>query len=179
MPSRPLTGAEIRERVQEVAERLNPEGAQHILVGGSLLAWHGLRETTEDVDSVWLLDDELQSAVASVAADHDLASDWLNAKAAMFTPATLDPDSCEVLLEHGRLLVLGAPLPEMFLMKMYRGFPNDVADMIQMWPEIEYTNAQEVVDAFFAAYPHAPVDEHLDQYVVDIAARAGYDIPLR
>jgi hypothetical protein len=57
-----------------------------IIVGGSLLAWHGLRESTEDVDSVRLLDDELRSAVASVAAFHDLPSDWLNANAAMFIP---------------------------------------------------------------------------------------------
>jgi hypothetical protein len=58
MPSRPLTGAEIRALVQEVAERLESEGSQHvvIIVGGSLLAWHGLRETTEDVDCVRLLD---------------------------------------------------------------------------------------------------------------------------
>jgi hypothetical protein len=36
-----------------------------------------------------------------------------------------------------------------------------------------------VVDAFFAAYPHAPEDEYLDTPVVDVAARAGYDIARR
>lgn len=181
MPSRPLTGNEIRALIREVAERLTPQGEQHvvIIVGGSLLASHGLRATTEDVDSVRLIDDELRSAVASVAADHDLSPDWLNANAAMFIPATLDPDSCDVLLEHRRMLVLGAPMREVFLMKMYRGLPNDVADMIRMWPQIGYTNAEDVVLAFFAAYPHAPADEHLDQYVIDIAARAGRDIPRR
>ncbi len=181
MPSRPLSGSEIRTLVREVAERLDPNGKRHVLiiVGGSLLALHGLRETTEDVDSVRLIDDELRSAVASVAADHDLAPDWLNANAAMFIPATLDPDSCGVLLDHHRLLVLGAPMREVFVMKMYRALPNDVADMIQMWPLIGFTNAQQVVDSYFAAYPHAPADEHLDQYVIDIATRAGHEIPRR
>jgi hypothetical protein len=51
------------------------------------------------------------------------------------------------------MLVLGAPMREVFLMKMYRGFPNDVADMIRIWPQIGYINAEDVVDAFFAAYP--------------------------
>jgi hypothetical protein len=179
MPSRPLSGSEIQSLVLEVAERLAPAGKRHVLiiVGGSLLAWHGLRESTEDVDSVRLLDDELRSAVASVAADHDLPSDWLNANAAMFIPATFDPDSCEVLVDHLRLLVLGAPMGDVFVMKMYRALPNDVADMIRMWPLIGFISAQQVVDAFFAAYPHAPADDHLDQYVIEIAARAGYEVP--
>ena len=38
-----------------------------ILVGGSLLAWHGLREATLDVDSVLRLGAELSAAAALVA----------------------------------------------------------------------------------------------------------------
>jgi hypothetical protein len=66
---------------------------------------------------------------------------------------------------------------DVFVMKMYRGLPNDVADMIRMWPLTGFISAQQVVDAFFAAYPHAPADDHLDQYVIEIAARAGYKVP--
>ncbi len=54
---------------------------------------------------------------------------------------------------------------------------NDVADMIIMWPHLDFTNAREVVDAFTAAYPHSPEDEYRDQLVIDIAARSGYDLP--
>ena len=54
MSARPLDGAAIRALVSEVADRLAPEGRQHvlILVGGSLLAWHDLRDSTQDVDSL-------------------------------------------------------------------------------------------------------------------------------
>ncbi len=38
-----------------------------LVVGGALLAWHGLRDGTRDVDSVHRLDEELQAAVALVA----------------------------------------------------------------------------------------------------------------
>ena len=42
----PLTGHHIRLYLSEVADAMEPIGPQHtlILVGGSLLAWHGLRE---------------------------------------------------------------------------------------------------------------------------------------
>ena len=57
----PLTGLDIRIYLGEVADAMEPIGPRHtlILVGGSLLAWHGLREATFDVDSVRRLDAEL------------------------------------------------------------------------------------------------------------------------
>jgi hypothetical protein len=66
-----------------------------IVVGGSLLAFHGLREATVDVDSVKRLDSELKSAVASVARLHDLAPAWLNDSASAFRPATFDEAESE------------------------------------------------------------------------------------
>jgi hypothetical protein len=66
-----------------------------------------------------------------------------------------------------------APIRDVFLMKMYRGLPNDHADMVTMWPHTGFTSAQDVVVAFWAAYPHAPVDPYPDQFVREIAARAG------
>ncbi len=88
-------------------------------MGGSLLAWHDLWDSTEDVDSVRRLDDELRVAVASVARARGLAPGWLNA------------------------------------------------------------DAEEVVEAFLAPYPHAPEDPELDSFVVDIVARAGHGLPFR
>lgn len=149
-----------------------------LIVGGSLLAWHGLRDTTEDVDSVRRLDDELRDAVCRVAADRDLDSAWLNDNAAMFQPFTLDTDACDVLMNHPRLLVLGAPLQVVFIMKMYRADPNDLADMVAIWPQTGFRTAREVVAAFFAAYPHAPEDPNLDAFVVEVARRAGHTLPL-
>ncbi len=46
----PLGGEEIRSHLQEVAAQLGGKGPKHtlVLVGGALLAWHGLRDTTRD-----------------------------------------------------------------------------------------------------------------------------------
>ena len=65
---------------------------------------------------------------------------------------------------------------DVFLMKMYRAHPNDVDDMAKIWALTKFTAAQEVADAFFNAYPHAPDDPHLDTFVKGIAQRAGFDI---
>jgi transcriptional regulator with XRE-family HTH domain len=142
-------------------------------------AWRGLRASTEDVDSATRFDDELRRAVEQVVAAHDLPASWLNDNAAMFLPATFERNDCDVLIDHPRLLVLGAPLKVVFAMKMYRADPNDQADMVTIWPQTGFRSAQEVADAFFAAYPHAPNDPHLDQFVIEVASRAGHSLPLR
>jgi len=56
-----LDGDTIRALVGEVADRLPPQGPQQLLVvaGRSLLAWHGLRASTRDVDSLRPLAAEL------------------------------------------------------------------------------------------------------------------------
>lgn len=49
-----LSGDQIRALLEEVAGQLNPAREQTtvLVVGGSLMALHGLREATEDVDSI-------------------------------------------------------------------------------------------------------------------------------
>ena len=72
-----LTGEQIVALVAEVAAELRESrGGRTTIVaaGGSLLAWHGLRATTVDVDSVSRLDEQLRAAVARVAERHGLAT---------------------------------------------------------------------------------------------------------
>src|SRR3954454_7938159 len=104
----PLSRDKIVALITEVADELPVREPRHtiIVVGGSLLAWHGLRDTTADVDSIRRLDVELQQAVARVAERHDLAASWLNDSAAAYWPQTLDESACEVLLDRQSLLVL-------------------------------------------------------------------------
>jgi hypothetical protein len=173
-----LDGAEIQGLIAEVAGRLAPSGEQHILVvvGGSLLAWQGLRETTEDVDSVHHIPAELRGVIQAIAVQRDLRLDWLNDNARWFIPVTFRLDSCDVLFEHPRLRVLGAPLRDVFIMKMYRANEADRGDMVRIWPRLDFTAAQDVVDAYYTAYPHVESDPYLSEFVVAIARRAGFEI---
>jgi hypothetical protein len=173
-PDRPLGGAEIRAHVAEVAAELPREGPQHVLVlvGGALLAWHDLRDTTRDVDSVRRLDQDLRTAVGRVARHRDLSPAWINDDAAGFRPATFRDQDCEILLNEPRLLVLGAPLDQVFLMKLYRVDAQDYEDMVTLWPLCGFGSPEEVAALFLQAYPHAPEDPHLADMIRDIATRS-------
>ena len=172
-----FTGERIRLLMSEVAEELEPAAQQAvvIIVGGSLLAWRGIRLATEDVDSSLHLDAALKAAVRRVAERHRLAADWFNDRSASWHPQTLRLEQCEVLLDHPQLRVLGAPLAAVFLMKLNRSQPQDVSDMIAMWPHVAdvFPTARHVVDAYYDAFPVENHDEYLILQVVDVARRAG------
>lgn len=176
----PLDGDAIRELLAEVARRLTPGPDRHVvvIVGGSLLAWYGLRGTTIDVDSVERLGQELQTVVAEVAAERGLEPDWLNAGAAPFRPATLVLDDCETLLDTDTLVVLGAPLRVVFAMKLLRSQQNDLADIVKILPKVGFASAEEAAESYYEAYPHEPEDPGLPALIVELAESAGLDLPL-
>lgn len=70
-----------------------------------------MSKTTADVDSLTRLTEQLKAIVREVADRHGLRINWLNDKAAMFTPSTFRREDCDVLYEHTHLAVLGPPAP--------------------------------------------------------------------
>jgi hypothetical protein len=82
-------------------------------------------------------------------------------------------------MDHPRLKVLGASLAAVFLMKLNRGQPQDVSDMITLWPLVasEFPTARVAVETFYEAFPNERIDEFLDGLVVNVARRAGQDLP--
>jgi hypothetical protein len=135
----PLNASRILAYLSEVADALPPTGPRHtiVVVGGSLLALRGLRQSTLDVVTVARIEAELADAVASVARVHDLAPAWLNGASAPFRPQTFVQADCEILLDRPRLLVLGAPLRHVFMMKLFaaRVRTRDYDDLVALWPE--------------------------------------------
>lgn len=170
----PLNGDDIRQYLQEVAEQLGPVGPQHalVIVGGALLALHGLRDSTADVDTVRPFGVELADAIAEVAVRHALAPKWLNASATAFVPSTLVEADCEELLDHPRLRVLGAPFAQVFLMKLRAGRAQDHDDMVRLWALTGFADPDEAYRMFWVAYPSAPDDQHLLDYIKQIADKA-------
>jgi Nucleotidyltransferase of unknown function (DUF6036) len=173
---RPLSRSEIVDLIQEVAIELGDEGVRHIIivVGGSLLAWHDLRDSTVDVDSIRRIAPDLAAAVEVVASRHDLAPQWMNHRSAMFTPQTLDESSCQVLLDTPRLLVLGLPLRDAFVMKLFasRTRSRDYEDLVSLWPHSGFASARDAVEAMYEAYPATPDDPHLESFVEQIGEEA-------
>lgn len=175
MPDVPLDGPSIRSHLEELAERLGSHDPRPVLllVGGSLLAWQGLREATADVDTVVPLAQAVREAAATVAHRHGLdPGHWLNDRAAPFAPATLHQEDCEVLLDHPGLLVLGAPLEQVFLMKLSAHRARDFDDLVALWPRCSFESPEDAARQYAAAYPHETEDEYLADFIrVRIAGR--------
>ncbi|WP_432881368.1 DUF6036 family nucleotidyltransferase [Kribbella sp. CA-245084] len=169
-----LGKTEILNHLGEVADELANENltCRLVVVGGSYLAWHDLRESTADVDSLTRLSDEVKAVVRKIGERHGLRSDWLNDSAMMFTPAGLDLDECELLYEHTHLTVLGPPPEQIFLMKLLAGRAPDHDDMTVLWPKCGFSDARAAVDAYYLAYPFEEHDPHLVDYVQQIADQA-------
>ncbi|MCB0970942.1 MAG: hypothetical protein KDB21_14350 [Acidimicrobiales bacterium] len=147
--------------------------AEIIVVGGSWLLWHAERSATRDVDSARRLEPELTEAARRVAARHAVGDDWLNDGAAAFWPANADQlGDCTTAYEAGGLVVKMAPAGAVFVMKLYRATPQDHQDMVTLWPRCGFTSPQEAADAFERAYPQAPDDEFLVDYIREIAREA-------
>jgi hypothetical protein len=171
---------ELIDNLHAVAALLVDMDAQRavlVVVGGSYLALHGLRDTTADVDTVTKLEQSIRDAVEAVAATRDLRPDWLNDTAHAYAPLGLTMEMCDVLYEHPRLLVVGPPADYVFLMKLYAGRAPDYDDMVALWPRCTFATANEAADRFATAYPHAPQDPYLSEYIARIAQAATRNSP--
>ncbi|MFC9691932.1 DUF6036 family nucleotidyltransferase [Kribbella sp. NPDC056951] len=162
---------DIVNHLSEVSDELAERDAvcTMVIVGGSYLALVDLRESTADVDSLTRLSDEMKSAVRRVADRHGLRPNWLNDSAAMFAPAGLRADDCEVRFQTSHLTVLAPPPDLVFLMKLLAARAPDHDDMVALWPRCAFPDAQAAVDTFYAAYPFEEHDPYLVDYVQQIA----------
>ncbi|MDP9387786.1 MAG: hypothetical protein M3Q48_07605 [Actinomycetota bacterium] len=147
--------------------------AEVVMVGGAWLLWHAQRVATREVDSARRLAAELTEAVEVVGKRHDLPRGWLNDAAAAFWPTGSSFDDCRVVYEQDSLVVRTPPPDVIFVMKLYRADPQDREDMVLLWPMCGFSSPEDAVEAFAAAYPHPPEDEHLVDYVREIAEDAS------
>jgi hypothetical protein len=72
------------------------------------------------------------------------------------------------VLDHPRLLVLSAPLDQIFLMKLLAGRATDTDDLTGMWPLTSFRTPEDAADAFHAAYPHEEHDPNLATWIGSI-----------
>lgn len=62
-------------------------------------------------------------------------------------------------------------------MKLYRALPQDYEDMVLLWPNCGFADPTDAADAFWRAYPHAPDDEFLTDYIEGICHRGRCPTP--
>ena len=155
---------EDRDRLVALFDELGQElaeldaTAEVVMVGGSWLLWHTQRAATDDVDSAKRLDDTVTLAVRRLSARHALDADY---------------EDCTTAHVAGGLTVRVPSASVIFLMKLYRAHPQDYEDMVLLWPHCDFDDPAAAAAAFRRAYPHAPDDEFLPDYIEGIAREAG------
>ena len=155
----------------ELAQELSQMGisAEIVMVGGAWMLWHSHRLSTRDVDSARKFDLGLRQAVDRVGTRHELPERWLNDDAAPFWPSTASFDDCELIYETPSLCVRSPDPNVIFVMKLYRADPQDREDLVVLWPLCDFSDADDAANTFRLAYPHAPEDEYLADYIADVA----------
>ena len=175
MPDELLDRDAVLDCLRTLGDLLAQRNTPHqsiILIGGSYLALLDLREATRDVDTVTHLDAATRLAISDVADLKGLSPKWLNDLAAGFRPAGLSSTNCSPILEHRALTVL-APSPDwVFLMKLYAARTVDYDDMVVLWPLCRFESAEDAVRRYWDAYPNAPEDQYLIDYVKEISERS-------
>ena len=125
------------------------------------------------MDSARPFETDLSEAIDRVGSRHELRKAWLNDAAAAYWPVGQSFDDCEIVYRQ-EALVVRTPSPDiLFVMKLYRADPQDREDLVSLWPMCSFAVSDEAARAFQRAYPHAPDDEYLADFIRDIARDAG------
>lgn len=167
--------AELETLFDELAHELSMVGisTQVVMVGGAWMLWRDLRSSTRDVDSALTIEPAVETAVLTIAERRHLSNGWLNDSAAAFWPSNASYADCEVVYQHPNLEVR-TPDPEVILlMKLYRADPQDREDLVSLWPLCRFRDSKAVAALFRDAYPHAPKDDYLADYIDDVADDAA------
>jgi hypothetical protein len=64
--------------------------------------------------------------------------------------------------------VLGAPLDQVFLMKVHAGRATDAADLESLWPRCSFGTPDAAATAYRAAYPHEELDPHIADWIASV-----------
>lgn len=96
---------------------------------------------------------------------------------AAFWLSTAIYDDCELIYEAPALWVRSPGPNVIFIMKLHRADPQDREDLVVLWPLCSFSDADDAANAFRLAYPRAPEDEHLADYIADVARDASPSWP--
>lgn len=147
-----LTAAQIRALLHELGRRLQAAGAHGDvkLVGGAALILQGIgNRPTADIDASYADPHSIHAVVADMAADYDLAPDWLNTNASAFVPENATWVNIEQL---DGLTIQAADTETLLAMKIAAERDKDTLDIARLLRRLNITNAAVAVDLAFDKY---------------------------
>lgn len=174
-----MTADRIRHLLGAIADEMGDGPPVELIVsGGAYMALHGIRESTQDIDSATALDSEIAAAAHRVSQRLGMPGHTLNSNAKAFTSSADLYTGRTVLFQQGRLIVCG-PSPEtVLLLKLRASRPQrDEHDIINLFPLCNFASISEIADRYAEAFPEEPHDEFLPSHIAKLAERAGVSLP--
>lgn len=147
-----LTAAQIRALLHELGRRLQAAGAHGDikLVGGAALILQGIgNRPTADIDASYADPTIIHAVVAEMAADYDLAPDWLNTNAAAFVPENATWVDIE---QPDGLTIQAADTETLLAMKIAAERDKDTLDIARLLRRLNITNANDAVNLAYDKY---------------------------
>ena len=170
----PLSAAELRDALAELARRLERRGFQARLyvVGGAAMAFaYDADHLTRDIDAVISHGHgPLMAEVRAMARERRWPTTWLNEQATFYMPPVADRHS-EVVFDHPALVVAVASPGHMLAMKARSARARDVADMANLLGLLGFPTADEVDELVASVFPGEHLDEHQRQWVENVISR--------
>jgi hypothetical protein len=146
-----------------------------IVVGGACLILSGLRDMSNDIDTVELLDEKMKEAIKVVGRKHGLRDVWLNDEVRAVMPANFDKAKCTVNMQLSHIEILLPSLDVIFIMKLKadRGDDSkDYEDMLALWPRCSFKTAQDALLTYQLTWPGDCAGSFMENYIQEIIDKA-------
>lgn len=145
------------QRLSEVLQERNILGNIFMVGGAAMILGYKARESTGDVDSVFVPKREVMNAALQVAIDLDLPNDWLNDAAKGFMPGS-DPDAIAVF--RSPFLSVDVASPRYLLAMKLMSFrqDRDVGDIKFLLKECGLQTVDQGLDLMLEYFPGRPME---------------------
>lgn len=169
----PLSAAELRAALGEVAGRLQRRGRQarvYVVGGAAMVLAYGADRLTRDIDAAVIEGHgPLLEEVRALARERAWPTTWLNEQATAYMPPVPDSDS-RVVLDHPALVVAAASPRHMLAMKARAARAADVADAVNLLARCGYATVEEVEGLVAELFPGEHLGERQRGWIKDVIA---------
>lgn len=163
---------DIQKLLQLYAEKIYSDlsrTSKLIVIGGSAMSLLNLRHGTHDIDVMNELTMVERQVIEKISESESVSTEWMNNRSLPFRPQNLNLKSCTLVL---RILSTELYIPSfdlLLVMKLHasRG-ERDLVDMYLLWAHSSFTSIKAIEEAYWDAYPNAPLDPYLNTHLEKI-----------
>ena len=137
-----------------------------IVIGGSAMSLLNLRHGTHDIDVINELTMIDRHVIEKISESEKVSTEWMNNRSLPFRPQNLILESCTLALKIYNTELYIPSFDVLLVMKLHasRG-ERDLVDMYLLWEHCSFTSIKAIEEAYWDAYPDAPLDPYLSTHL--------------